>query len=158
AALCHRSPKWRRDLGPLDSSRSVCHDRRTALERVCPGDRPRGDSLKQALRSDAIGLIGAATLGFAMLSPAMTLYALFGPTVLTAGRAAPLAFLWALVATLPTAVSYALLSRDFPLSGSAASWIRLAAPRSLAIWAGWMVFLYYFTNFICQPITLGLFA
>jgi putrescine importer len=119
---------------------------------------PKSLPPKKALKADVLGLVGAATLGFAMLSPAMTIYGLFGPTVLAAGRAAPLALIWALVATLPTAVSYALLSRDFPLSGSAASWIRLAAPKGFAIWAGWMVFLYYFTNFIIQPITLGLFA
>ncbi len=105
-----------------------------------------------------MGLLGAATLGVVMLSPAMTLYGGFGPTFLAAGRAAPLAFVWALLATLPTALSYVLLSREYPLSGSTASWINLAAPRPLAVWAGWMVFLYYLTNFVIQPVTLGVFA
>src|SRR5262245_47794932 len=95
----------------------------------------------KTLKSDVVGLLGAATLGVVMLSPAMTLYGVFGPTFLAAGRAAPLAFVWALVATLPTAISYVVLSREYPLSGSTASWINLAAPRPLAVWAGWMVFL-----------------
>ena len=112
----------------------------------------------KTLKSDVVGLLGAATLGVVMLSPAMTLYGGFGPTFLAAGRAAPLAFVWALFATLPTALSYVLLSREYPLSGSAASWIHLAAPRPLAVWAGWMVFLYYLTNFVIQPVTLGVFA
>jgi amino acid transporter len=92
------------------------------------------------LKSDVVGLLGAATLGVVMLSPAMTLYGGFGPTFLAAGRAAPLAFVWALLATLPTVLSYVLLSREYPLSGSTASWINLAAPHPLAVWAGWIVF------------------
>jgi amino acid transporter len=91
-----------------------------------------------------------------MLSPAMTLYANFGAAYQTAGHAAPLAFVWALLATLPTAFSYALLSRERPEAGSAASWTAAFAPR-VARWVGWMVFLYYLTNFILQPVTLGLF-
>ena len=110
------------------------------------------------LKSNVIGLAGAATLGVVMLSPAMTLYGGFGPTFLAAGRAAPLAFVWALLATLPTVLSYVLLSREYPLSGSTASWINLAAPRPLAMWAAWIVFLYYLTNFVIQPVTLGVFA
>ena len=116
------------------------------------------DQSAKTLKSDVVGLLGAATLGVVMLSPAMTLYGGFGPTFLAAGRAAPLAFVWALLATLPTALSYVLLSREYPLAGSAASWINLAAPRPLAVWAGWMVFLYYLTNFVIQPVTLGVFA
>src|SRR5690349_8860152 len=84
------------------------------------------------LKSDVVGLLGAATLGVVMLSPAMTLYGGFGPTFLAA--------VWALLATLPTVLSYVLLSREYPLSGSTASWINLAAPHPLAVWAGWIVF------------------
>src|SRR5260370_3665075 len=91
-----------------------------------------------------------------MLSPAMTLYANFGAAYATAGSAAPLAFVWALLATLPTASSYALLSRERPEAGSAASWTAAFAPRA-ARWLGWMGFLYYLTNFVLPPVTLGLF-
>src|ERR1700683_1089322 len=35
-----------------------------------------------SLKSDVLGLLGAATLGVVFLSPAMTLYGLFGPTFL----------------------------------------------------------------------------
>ncbi len=93
-----------------------------------------------------------------MLSPAMTLYGGFGPAYLNAGRAAPLAFVWALFATLPTALSYVFLSNGHPNSGSAAAWAEKAFSRRVSIWAGWMVFLYYLTNFIIQPVTLGVFA
>jgi amino acid transporter len=122
-----------------------------------PGDRSRG------LEPNVVGLLGAATLGVVMLSPAMTLYGNFGPAYLAAGRSSALAFVWALVATLPTATSYALLSREHPSSGSAAAWVS-AASRGLgpwggwlARWAGWVVFLYYLDNFVIQPVTLGVF-
>src|SRR5579862_2987887 len=87
----------------------------------------------------------------------MTLYGLFGPTFLASGKTAPMAFIWALLATLPTAVSYALLSRDFPSSGSAADWTTRATGHRVGLWTGWIVFLYYFTNFVIQPVALGLF-
>mgnify|MGYP002153785053 CR=1 FL=1 len=109
------------------------------------------------LKSDVIGLIGAVTFGVVMLSPAMTIYGGFGPSFLLAGNAAPLAFILALVATLPTAISYALLARSHPDAGSAASWIARFCPAGIARWAGWIVFLYYFTNFTIQPVTLGVF-
>jgi amino acid transporter len=113
---------------------------------------------KSKTQSAGIGLLGATTLGVVMLSPAMTLYGGFGPAYLNAGAAAPLAFIWALFATLPTAVSYIVLSRDYPTSGSAADWAEKACSRKVAIWVGWMVFLYYLTNFIIQPVTMGVFA
>lgn len=114
--------------------------------------------MAESLKKDGIGLLGATTLGVVMLSPAMTLYGGFGPAYLNAGAAAPLAFVWALLATLPTAWSYILLSREHPVSGSAAAWAEMAFSRRVGIWAGWMVFLYYLTNFIIQPVTLGVFA
>src|SRR5579872_4146416 len=97
---------------------------------------------QRELKSNVIGLLGAATLGVVFLSPAMTLYGLFGPTFLSSGSAAPLAFIFALIATLPTACSYALLSRDFPSSGSAGDWATKAIGERVGIWTGWMVFLY----------------
>lgn len=109
------------------------------------------------LKSNVIGLLGAATLGVVFLSPAMTLYGLFGPIVLAAGNAAPLAFVFALLATLPTAFGYSVLSRDFPTSGSAADWSARATNHRIGVWTGWIVFFYYFTNFVIQPVALGLF-
>jgi putrescine importer len=112
---------------------------------------------KTSLKAGGIGLLGAATLGIVMLSPAMTLYGTFGPSYLAAGNGAPWAFLIALFATIPTATSYALLSRDFPDAGSASSWIARVASPWIARWASWMVFLYYLDNFIIQPVTCGVF-
>lgn len=109
------------------------------------------------LKSDVIGLVGAASLGMVFLSPAMTLYGLFGPIFLACGKLAPLAFVLALCATLPTAFSYAVLSRDHPSSGSVADWATQATGPRVGAWAGWLVFLYYFANFIIQVVAVGLF-
>jgi amino acid transporter len=109
------------------------------------------------LRANVIGLLAAATLGTVMLSPAMTLYGTFGPAFTAAGKAAPLAYAWALLATVPTALSYALVSREHPSSGSAYAWMARATTPGAGAWTGWMVFLYYLMNFVIQPLTLGLF-
>lgn len=109
------------------------------------------------LKSDVIGLLGAATLGMVFLSPAMTLYGLFGPIYIACGKAAPLSFVLALFATLPTAFSYAVLSRDFPSAGSTADWAARATGPRIGAWAGWLVFFYYFTNFVIQVVAVGLF-
>jgi len=96
-------------------------------------------------------------LGVVMLSPAITLYGNFAAAFVGAGKAAPLAFVLALLATLPTAASYALLARDRPAAGSAAAWTNAALGPAIARWVGLMVVLYYVTNFVLQPVTFGLF-
>lgn len=109
------------------------------------------------LKSDSLGLLGAAVLGVVMLSPAMTLYGGFGAAFVSAGKATPLAYILAFLMTIPTATSYALLSAKFPHSGSASSWTALALNKRWAVWVSWMVFMYYFTNFLMNPVTLGAF-
>jgi amino acid transporter len=109
------------------------------------------------LKANTLGLLGAATLGMVMLSPAMTLYGTFGPTFSAAGNATPLAFCLALLATAPTALSYALVARDHPSSGVVSAWIARAISPALGAWAGWMVFLYYALNFVVMPVSFGLF-
>lgn len=111
-----------------------------------------------ALRSGVVTLLGAATLGVVMLSPAITLYGNFAAAFESAGRAAPVPFVWALFATLPTAASYAWLSRDYPAAGSAAAWTQRALGNGAAQWLGLMAVAYYMSNFVLQPVTFGLFS
>ncbi len=131
---------------------------KSLLSNNCPMATPTDIPAPPQLKSNVIGLLGAATLGVVFLSPAMTLYGLFGPIYLAAGTAAPMAFVFALLATLPTAYGYAVLSRDFPSSGSAADWSARATTPRIGIWTGWIVFFYYFTNFVIQPVAVGLFC
>ncbi len=113
---------------------------------------------RRELRAGSVGLIGAAAMGVAMLSPAMAIYLLFGPNVLYAGKAGPLVFCLALVATLPTALSYAMVARELPSSGSAYAWATKAINPRVGAWVGWITAVYYTTNVVLQPITFGLFS
>ncbi len=113
---------------------------------------------KRELRAGSVGLIGATVVGVAMLSPAMAIYLVFGPNVLYAGKAAPLVFCLALAATLPTALSYALVARELPSSGSAYAWATSAINARVGAWVGWITAVYYTTNVVLQPITFGLFS
>jgi amino acid transporter len=105
-----------------------------------------------------VGLIGASAMGVAMLSPAMAVYLNFGAITLYAGKAGPLVFLLALAATLPTALSYALVARELPSSGSAFHWARTAINRPVGVAVGLITAIYYIMNVLLQPITFGIFS
>src|SRR5439155_21620648 len=80
-------------------------------------------SAAQRLQSSALGFAGADTMGAVRMAPALDIYANFGPLATTAGVVAPVVFFISLVASLPTAISYALVSREMPSSGSAYTWL-----------------------------------
>src|ERR1700751_3628001 len=75
------------------------------------------------LKAGVIGPWGLAALVIGVTSPAIGLYATWGPIEATAGPVAPLVFLAALIITLPTVLSYASLSRHAPSAGAAAAWL-----------------------------------
>ena len=58
--------------------------------------------------------IFAAALGVVMMAPALGVYANLSLVFSSAGNAAPLVLLLALALTLPTALSYAMVSREVP--------------------------------------------
>ena len=66
------------------------------------------------LKPDTIGPLGLIALVVGITSPALGLYAFWGPIEAAAGPVAPLVFLAALVIVLPTALSYASLNRRAP--------------------------------------------
>lgn len=110
-----------------------------------------------ALRAGTLGLVGAATMGAAMMSPALSIYGNYGPIATNAGRVAPVIFFIALVASLPTAVSYALVSSEMPSSGSAYTWLWRAMNPTVGIGVGVMMALYYLIAVLLQPVLFGLF-
>ena len=114
--------------------------------------------MKTTLKADTVGLIGAASVGMAMLSPAMAIYLVFGPNVLFAGKAASLVFVLAMLAMLPTALSYALVARELPSAGSAFAWASTAIHPRAGTWVGWITAVYYLMNVVLQPITFGMFS
>src|SRR5579859_610082 len=109
------------------------------------------------LRAGALGLVGLATLGAVMMSPALGIYGNWGPMASIVGLPTPLVFLGALVVSLPTAVSYALVNREYPSAGSAFTWVWKTTSPAVATWVGLMMTLYYTVAVILQPILFGLF-
>jgi amino acid transporter len=77
----------------------------------------------QLLKAQSLGVLTVAALGAVMMAPALGIYANLGLISASAGLAAPAVFLAALVCTLPTAVSYALIAREIPSAGIAFKFI-----------------------------------
>ena len=110
------------------------------------------------LRANSLGLLSLATFGAVMMSPALGLYGLFGPLASLVGKATPLVFLGALLVSLPTAVSYALVNREMPSAGSAFTWVWVSMSPAVGTWVGLMMVVYYTVAVILQPILFGLFC
>ncbi len=109
------------------------------------------------LRASALGLIGAGTLGAVMLSPALGIYGNFAALAETAGVVTSLVFLIALVISLPTGISYAMVAKEMPSAGSAYTWLwRITHPR-VGSWVGWLMSSYYVVVIFLQPVIFGLF-
>src|ERR1700688_3974218 len=93
---------------------------RGSMEHTEMDGEPRASA---RLKGNVVGPWGLAALVIGVTSPAIGLYATWGPIEATAGPIAPLVFLAALIITLPTVLSYASLSRHAPSAGAAASWL-----------------------------------
>jgi len=96
-------------------------------------------------------------MGAVMMSPALGIYGNFGPMALTAGKTTPLVFLLALLATLPTAICYAMISREIPSSGSAYTWLWEAVTPAVGVWIGWLLAGFFVIVVFLQPLLFGLF-
>jgi len=109
------------------------------------------------LRAGALGSFGVAAFGAVMMSPALGIYANLGLISASAGKAAPAGFLIALLLTLPTAISYALIAREIPSAGSAYAWLSESINPMVGTWIGLLLVATYFLSVILQPILFGLF-
>lgn len=112
---------------------------------------------ENTLRAGAMSTLGVAALGAVMMAPALGIYANLGLIGAEGGRVAPAVFLLALLCTLPTAVSYALISREIPSAGSAYTWLSDSLTPEIGMWIGSLVAAMYFFAVILQPILFGLF-
>jgi amino acid transporter len=115
---------------------------------VSPDSGPR-------LRANSMGWIAAAAIGAIIMSPAGGIYFNFGPMVQKAGAVVPFIFIVALVASLPTALSFAMVAREMPSAGSVYTWIWNAARPSLGLFVGWILVGFYLLAMIVLP---GIFA
>ncbi len=109
------------------------------------------------LKRGAVGLVGAATLGAIMMSPALGLYGNWGPLAQDIGVISPLIFALGLLIALPTAISYASIARVMPSSGSAYTWLWRSLTPSAGIFIGWILIGYYIVAVILQPYLFGLY-
>jgi amino acid transporter len=91
------------------------------------------------------------------MAPALAIYANLGPISGAAGNIAPAVFLVALLCTLPTAVSFALITREIPSAGSGYTWLSAAVNRWVGIWLGLVLLATFLFCIILQPIVFGLF-
>jgi amino acid transporter len=101
--------------------------------------------------------LGVAALGAVMMAPALGIYANLGLIGAQAGRTAPAVFLLALICTLPTAISYALISKEIPSAGSAYTWLSDSLNPQIGTWLGLLVAAMYFFAVVLQPILFGIF-
>ena len=98
-----------------------------------------------------------AALVIGITSPAIGLYALWGPMQAAAGPVAPLVFLAALVINLPTVLSYASLNRHAPSAGAAATWLWTTMGPVTGLAAGMVMTTYFIMGAITVPLMFGLF-
>jgi putrescine importer len=109
------------------------------------------------LKPNTIGPWGLAALAIGITSPAMGLYALWGPMQVAAGPITPLIFLAAMLMTLPTAISYALLNQQAPSAGAACTWLWRAVHPLAGFQAGLLMTTYFTMAAIAQPLMFALF-
>src|SRR5215510_4122929 len=102
------------------------------------------------LKTDTIGPVGLAALAIGITSPAMGLYGLWGPMQVAAGPITPIVFLAAMVLTLPTAVSYALLNRERPSAAAASAWVWVSVSPAAGFQAGLLMATYFLMAAIAQ--------
>ena len=109
------------------------------------------------LKADVIGPWGLAALVIGVTSPAIGLYAMWGPIEATAGPVAPLVFLAALIIILPTVLSYASLNRHAPSAGAVSAWLWTTISPSTGMVAGLVMITYFLMTAITVPLLFALF-
>src|SRR5436309_8334105 len=109
-----------------------------------PIAKPEVGNYDARLKANTIGPWGLAALAIGITSPAMGLYALWGPMQSAAGPITPLIFLAAILMTLPTAISYALLNREAPSAAAASAWLCKADHPLIGFQAGLLMTTYFF--------------
>lgn len=109
------------------------------------------------LHGGAIGPWGLAALAIGITSPAMGLYALWGPMQVATGPITPLVFIAAMILVLPTALSYAALNSRAPSAGAASNWLWTSLSPVVGYQAGLAMSAYFIMAAISQPLLFALF-
>ena len=89
-----------------------------------------------------LGLLGVVFFGLAYMAPGIV-SSTFGVVAQTSNGAAPTAYLLATGAMVLTAISYAVLARQFPSAGSAYTYAGHILGKTVGFFAGWVILLDY---------------
>jgi putrescine importer len=109
------------------------------------------------LRRSALGLLAVAGIGAVIMSPSLGLYFVWGGITTNAGIVAPLIFLIALLISIPTAISYAMVSKELPSAGQAYTWLWRSMRPEVGLWIGIVLLFYYMSGLWANAITNSVF-
>ncbi len=109
------------------------------------------------LKSGQISPLGLAALAIGIMSPALGLFALWGPMEAATGPIVPLVFIASAALALPTALSYAYLNKEAPSAGAASTWLWRAISPASGYLAGLTMTAYFIFAAIAQPLLFGIF-
>jgi amino acid transporter len=123
------------------------------------GDTSEGAATPSSarLKKNTISPLGLAALAIGITSPAMGLFALWGTMEAATGPVTPLIFLSAMLITLPTGISYAVLNSRFPSAGAASTWLWRSVSPVAGFLAGLMMTTYFLMATVSAPVMFGMF-
>lgn len=103
-----------------------------------------------------LNLAGLVVFGLSYMAPAVVI-ATFGVIATISQGATPMAYVFATLAMLLTALSYGKLARKFPASGSVYTYARRTIGSKLGFLAGWIILLDYLFLPMVAWLIIGLF-
>lgn len=109
------------------------------------------------LKVGEIGPFGLAALSVGAVSPALGLFALWGPMQTATGPVTPLVYLGAALLACPTAISYAVMNREAPSAGAASTWLWRAFSPSIGYLVGLTMLTYFGLNVLAMPVLFSVF-
>jgi amino acid transporter len=118
--------------------------------------RPRAGD-RQGLKTDSLRLWHLVAVGLAFQSLALVVYLNVGFIEQTAGPVAPVVFLLVTLVSIPTAISFAVMSNRRPSAGTAFTWLWETTVPPVGVWLGWLMTSAYAMASFLQPVMFGLF-
>jgi amino acid transporter len=115
------------------------------------------DARPPRLKGGQITPIGLAALAIGIMSPALGLFALWGPMQSAAGPITPLVFLSGAALAMPTAISYAVMNKEAPSAGAASTWLWRAVSPAAGYLIGLTMMTYFALAALLQPLLFALF-
>jgi amino acid transporter len=112
---------------------------------------------RRGLKAGSLRLWHLVAVGLAFQSLALVIYLNVGFIEQTAGPVAPVVFLLVTLVSIPTAISFAVMSSRRPSAGTAFTWLWEATVPPVGVWLGWLMTSAYAMASILQPIMFGLF-